>query len=141
MKPVYRLMAISLVFHVCALWLGYRVVKCSTAQAHELKRAAELSEFTNKVTTTVVKAGNRAVAWGLGWLHVDPPPQEKDEYEEVIAMAAEYGRQAMVMSLLLAAITAGFLAFLHLGVRDSMEDGTCATRPPCSSWSVSAPSQ
>ena len=112
-----------MIVHVWAIWCGWEVVRCSAAQAHELKRAAELSDFTSKVTSTVVKASKRAVAWGLSWFRVNLPQEELSEYEHAVTAAAEYGRQAMRMSFLLAGTVALFIALLHFGVLHAMKDG------------------
>ena len=64
MSPIHRLAVLSVIVHVWAICCGCEVVRCSAAQAHELKRAAELSDFTSKVTSTVVKAAT--VLWRGG---------------------------------------------------------------------------
>jgi hypothetical protein len=122
-QATYRLAIASFVFHVLALTLGWGVVKWTSAQADDLHHAAELSTLQNKMVSTAVKATNTALAWSARWLHVESPRFEGDNYEQTVAMAREHGHRALVMSVLLGAATAGFIAFLYFGVLHAMEDG------------------
>jgi len=74
----------------------HAVVKWTSAQADDLHHAAELSTLQNKMVSTAVKATNTALAWSAGWLHVEPPRFEGDNYEQTVAMAREHGHRALV---------------------------------------------
>lgn len=60
-----RLILVSIVFYTLSVALAGGVIRHSTEQSHELKHAAELSTFTNKVTYAVTKAGDDLLKWGF----------------------------------------------------------------------------
>ena len=70
MSSAKHVNAISLGFYALAIGLGSGVVTYSVEQSHDLKHAAELSTFTNKVASTATNAGKTALRWEIGRAHV-----------------------------------------------------------------------
>lgn len=124
MSPSQRLNLCFLGFYVLAMALGAGVVVYSTEQSHDLKHAAELSTFTNKVTTAATKASDHILKWGFSRLWLDPPQLTDDDYGKAMNAATEHGRQALNYAVLLAIVTVGFVAFLRLSILKASPDGT-----------------
>jgi hypothetical protein len=124
MRVMQRFIVISLGFYALAIALGIGVVRYSIEQSHDLKHAAELSTFTNKVTSVATNAGKTALKWGFSWLWLKSPVTEGGDYEHAIQLAGQHGRQALNCAVLLGLATAGFVAFLRLGVLKAMPAGT-----------------
>lgn len=124
MSSLSRLILCSLGFYALALPLGAGVIWHSTEQSHELKHAAELSTFTNKLTIAVTKAGDGFLKWGFSWLWLNAPQITDDDYGKAMGAAAEHGRQALNFAVLLAIAATGFVAFLRFNVLKASPNGT-----------------
>lgn len=123
MSPRVSVVLVSLGFYALAIALGVGVVRSSTEQSHDFRRAAELSTFTNKVAAAAGKAGKRIVRWGMFWTWRNPPAIAEDGYAAAMRSAGEHGRQATNHGVLLGVATACFVAFLRFGVSRAVPDG------------------
>lgn len=123
MTSSLRTLLVAVVFYMAAIPLGAGVVFYSTEQSHDLKHAAELSTFLNKLASTATNATHQAVKWGLSWLWLEPPTTGDDEYGKTMALAGEHGRQSLNLAALLGVVTTLFVAYLRLGVLKATPDG------------------